>query len=181
MQMAENQQDRALPTPPETLLARLDHLGIAYRLHHHRAVFTVADSLDIERDMPGVHCRNLFLRDKKERMFLVSAANETPVDLKALADVLGCGRLSFGSPERLWSNLGVLPGSVCPYAVINDTQGRVVPVFDVRMMAGDLVNFHPLINTMTIGVAPDGLLAFMRSTGHEPHIIDLASIAGKAQ
>lgn len=164
--------DSPLPTLPDALLARLDSLNIPYVLHHHRAVFTVAESLEMERDMPGIHCRNLFLRDKKERMFLISAANATKIDLKRLENSLGCARLSFGSPERLWTRLGVRPGSVCPYAVINDTQNLVTPVLDAYMMRCDLVNFHPLVNTMTIGVTPDDLLEFIRSTGHEPKILD---------
>ncbi len=162
--------DSPLPTSPETLLARLESLGIRYVLHHHRAVFTVAESLEMEQTMPGIHCRNLFVRDKKQRMFLISAANETIIDLKALESRLDCARLSFGSPERLWTALGVRPGSVCPYALVNDTQNLVTPVLDGYMMRGDLVNFHPLVNTMTIGVAPDDLLKFIRSTGHEPNI-----------
>lgn len=160
-----------MPTSPETLLARLDSLAIPYVLHHHKPVFTVAESLELERDMQGIHCRNLFVRDKKERMFLISAANETRIDLKGLEETLACARLSFGSPERLWTRLGVRPGSVCPYAVVNDTQNLVTPVLDAYMMRGDLVNFHPLVNTMTIGVTPDDLLKFIRSTGHDPLII----------
>jgi Ala-tRNA(Pro) deacylase len=172
METAQNIDPAPLPTSPETLLARLDSHGIPYVLHHHRAVFTVSESLEMERDMPGIHCRNLFVRDKKERMFLISAANETEIDLKALESRLGCARLSFGSPERLWTYLGVRPGSVCPYAIVNDTENLVTPVLDAYMMRGELVNFHPLINTMTIGVAPDDLLKFIRSTGHEPKLID---------
>lgn len=158
-------------------MANLDSLGIEYALHHHAAVFTVAESTGLERNLPGIHCRNLFLRDKKEAMFLISAANETAIDLKKLSELLGCGRLSFGSPERLWKHLGVRPGSVCPYAIINDKQGLVTQILDAHMMQGDLVNFHPLINTMTITVRPDDLVKFIRSTGHEARIVDLSSVA----
>ncbi|MDB5491935.1 MAG: putative DNA-binding protein [Micavibrio sp.] len=166
-----------MPTAPETLLARLDSQGIPYTLHHHNAFFTVAEGLEIERTMEGVHCRNLFLRDKKGAMFLVSAANETLIDLKKLSGLLGCGRLSFGSPERLWTYLGVRPGSVCPYAIINDRGGVVTQILDAYMMKGELVNFHPLLNTMTIGVTPNDLVKFIRSTGREPRIVDLTSAA----
>lgn len=166
-----------MPTAPEELLARLDSLGIPYALHHHKAFFTVAEGLEAERDMEGVHCRNLFLRDKRGAMFLVSAANETLIDLKKLSDLLGCGRLSFGSPERLWTYLGVRPGSVCPYAIINDTGGVVTQILDAYMMKGELVNFHPLVNTMTIGVKPDDLVKFIRDTGHEPRVVDLSAAA----
>ena len=164
-----------LPTSPEQLLDLLDTLGIRYQLHHHKAVFSVAESLDIERDMTGIHCRNLFLRDKKGTMFLVSAANETKIDLKKLSDLLAAGRFSFGSPERLWTYLGVRPGSVCPYAIINDTGKAVTLILDAAMMKGEIVNFHPLMNTMTIGVRPEDLIKFVRSTGHEPRVVDLTS------
>lgn len=162
-----------LPTTPEQLFDALRALSIPYTLHHHPAVFTVAESTALDRDLPGVHCRNLFVRDKKEKMFLVSAANETKIDLKKLEGLLECGRLSFGSPERLWAHLGVRPGSVCPYAVVNDRAGLVNVVLDAYMMQGELVNFHPLLNTMTIAVRPDDLVKFIRSTGHEPRIMDL--------
>lgn len=168
--------ENAVAMTPEALLDRLAAMNIAYTLHHHQPVFTVAESHAIERDMPGTHCRNLFLRDKKGRMVLVSAANETKIDLKKLEDVLGCGRLSFGSPERLWTHLGVRPGSVCPYAIVNDTNGVVRIVLDAYMMQGDLVNFHPLINTMTIAVAPADLVRFIENTGHTPEIIDFMKI-----
>jgi len=171
----ENQD--AIPMRPEDLLARLDDMEISYRLHHHDAVFTVAEGLAMERNMPGIHCRNLFLRDKKKTMFLVSAANETKIDLKKLERLIGSDRLSFGSPERLWTHLGVRPGSVCPYAIANDGPRVVSMILDAHMMQGDIVNFHPLINTMTIGVAPDDLVKFIRTTGHEPRIIDLSPAA----
>jgi Ala-tRNA(Pro) deacylase len=163
------------PVSPKALLERLDSLGIAYKLYEHPPIFTVAEGLEMERDMPGIHCRNLFLRDKKKTMFLISAANETAIDLKRLETLLPCDRISFGSPDRLWENLGVRPGSVCPYAIINDTQGVVTPILDAYMMQGEIVNFHPLINTMTIGVTPAELLEFFRSLGREPRIIDFSN------
>ncbi len=162
------------PVTPAALLAHLDSLGIHYRKYEHPPIFTVAQGAEIEQGMPGLHCRNLFLRDRKKAMFLISAANETKIDLKGLETLLPCDRISFGSPERLWDNLGVRPGSVCPYAIINDKDHLVTPVLDAHMMRGDLINFHPLINTMTIGVTPDGLLAFFRSIGRTPRIIDFS-------
>jgi Ala-tRNA(Pro) deacylase len=162
------------PVSPQELLERLDSLGIAYSLYEHPPIFTVAEGLEMERDMPGIHCRNLFLRDKKKAMFLISAANETVIDLKKLETLLPCDRISFGSPDRLWDHLGVRPGSVCPYALINDRDSVVTPILDAYMMQGDIVNFHPLINTMTIGVSPAGLLAFYRSIGREPRIVDFS-------
>lgn len=165
------------PTTPAQILQHLDSLGISYKLYEHQALFKVSDGLEIERNMTGVHCRNLFIRDKKETMFLVVAANATKIDLKKLEGLLDCGRLSFGSAERLWQYLGVRPGSVCPYAIINDKVGAVQIVLDAHMMQGDIVNYHPLVNTMTIGVTPADLLKFIRSTGHEPRILDLSPAA----
>ena len=168
---------QALPTSPDQLLQYLDSLDIRYRLYEHEAVFTVAESLGIERAMDGVHCRNLFLCDKKKKMFLVVAANETAIDLKKLPAVIGSDRLSFGSAERLWTYLGVRPGSVCPYAVINDRDRAVTVILDAAMMRGAIVNYHPLVNTKTIGVKPDDLVKFIRSCGHEPQITDLSPAA----
>jgi Ala-tRNA(Pro) deacylase len=161
-----------LPTPPEALLRYLDDLNIAYLTHHHPAVFTVSDSLEFERNIPGMHCRNLFVRDKRESMFLISAENDTVIDLKAVENILECKRLSFGSAERLWAHLGVRPGSVCPYGLINDTKQSVRAVLDARILDAEWVNFHPLINTMTIGVAPQDLIRFIESTGRTPLLVD---------
>lgn len=166
-----------LPVPAAALLATLADLGVAYNLYHHKPVFTVAESLDIERDIPGAHCRNLFVRDKKETMFLVVARNETMIDLKKLSTLLGCGRLSFGSAERLWQYLGVRPGSVCPFSIINDKDKAVTIVLDKTMMQNDIVNYHPMENHMTVGLSPDDLVKFIKQAGHEPVILDLAPAA----
>lgn len=166
-----------LPVSATALLALLDELGISYRHYHHPPVFTVAESLEIERDMPGAHCRNLFVRDKKETMFLVVARNETAIDLKKLTNLLDCGRLSFGSADRLWTYLGVRPGSVCPFAIINDREQRVRIVLDHTMMQHEIVNYHPMENHMTIGLSPGDLLTYIRHTGHEPWILDLTPAA----
>lgn len=163
-----------LPVCANDLFAVLDDLGVVYRTYDHEPVFTVAEGTEVEKSIPGVHCRNLFLRDKKKKMFLVTAANETPVDLKALPDVLECGRLSFGSAERLWEYLGVRPGSVCPFAVINDRDEHAVQiVLDAEMMAADLVCYHPMENHMTVALSPNDLLKFLVFTGHAPYIINL--------
>jgi Ala-tRNA(Pro) deacylase len=169
--------EKPLPTTPDALIAVLEYLRIDYALHHHKPLFTVADGLEIEAGIPGRHCRNLFVRDKREKMFLVSALNETRIDLKKLAPAVNADRFSFGSPERLWRHLGVRPGSVCPFAIINDTTKAVTPVLDAEMMAQDIINFHPLLNTMTVGLRPAGLLAFYAHIGREPVILDMGPIA----
>ena len=172
-QAATTPESSDLPTSPEALMEVLRGLGIAFTLHHHEAVFTVAESEAVDAQIPGTHCRNLFLRDKKKNNFLLVLQNATDVDIKKLPEVIGSDRLSFGSAERLWEYLGVRPGSVCPYAIINDTGHTVKILLDKSMMETDTVNYHPLLNTMTIGVKPADLIKFIESTGHIPHIVDL--------
>lgn len=162
-----------LPTTPEQLFEILNTLGIAYTLHRHAPIFTVAEGEHLKASIPGVHCRNLFLADKKKIMYLVVVANETSVDLKGLETKLSSGRLSFGSPERLWTYLGIRPGSVCPFTLINDPDHRVNLVLDAQMMQAEIVNYHPLDNAMTIGLSPADLLKFFVHTGHVPRILDL--------
>ncbi len=177
MSMLKNNTETAeppLPTSPQTLLKLFDKIGVMYNLTHHRAVFSVVESADIDAQIEGTHCRNMFLRDKKKRMFLVSLANETHVDLKKLEKLLECGRISFGSADRLWENLGVRPGSVCPYAIINNNEKTVPLILDGWMMKQDLVNFHPLVNTMTVTTAPQEIIKFLNYIEHPYQIIDLS-------
>lgn len=172
-----SQEMPPLPTSPEELMAKLKELGIEFDFHHHEAVFTVAEAQKVERGMKGVHCRNLFLRDKKKNNFLVVLSNETEIDMKKLAGVIGSDKLSFGSADRLWEYLGVRPGSVSPYAIVNDRNNDVKIILEKKMMEADIVNYHPLLNTMTIGTTPANLLKFIESTGHTPHILDLSAAA----
>lgn len=167
----------ALPTSPDKLFATLAQLGIPYQLYHHEPAFTVAESEHLKRDIPGLHCRNLFVRDKKERMFLITLGNDTHVDLKGLEKLLGCGRLSFGSPERLWQYLGVRPGHVCPFAVINDKNNKVISVIDKAMMEAETVAVHPMENHMTICLKPADLLNFLEFCRHTAHITNLTHAA----
>ncbi len=174
---AEQIDSTEMPTSPEALMARLTELGIEYTLHHHKAVFTVAEAQTVERGMEGTHCRNLFLRDKKKNNFLVVLRHETDVDMKKLAPLIGADKISFGSADRLFEYLGVRPGSVCPYAIINDKSNDVKIILEKAMLEGDIVNYHPLLNTMTIGTTPANLVRFIESTGHTPHIVDLSAAA----
>ena len=161
-------------TPPETLLARLDELGLETTTHPHAAVFTVAESAPVKAAIPGAHSKNLFLKDRRGRLFLVVAKDDTAIDLKRLHEVIGAsGRLSFGSADLLRDTLGVEPGSVTPFAAINDRDGRVTIVLDAALAGHDLMNFHPLVNTMTTGIRGPDLLTFLRETGHEPLVREL--------
>ena len=156
------------------LLAALDRAGIAWTCAEHEPVFTVEASARLHAEIPGLHTKNLFLKDKKGRIFLVSAEAHARIDLKRLHERIGAsGRLSFGSAELLMEKLGVTPGSVTAFAVINDRAGDVTMVLDATLASGEDVNFHPLINTATLRVSRDDLLAFFRNTGHEPLIVDL--------
>ena len=166
-----------LPTSPAALLEFLDALGVTYKVHDHDPIFTVEEGLHLKASIPGVHCRNLFLRDKKKKMFLVVAANETKIDLKKISDVIGSARVSFGSGERLWDNLGIRQGSVNPFCAMNDTDNMVKVILDADMMAADLVNYHPMDNAQTIGLSPADLLKFMDAIGSEFEVVDLKPAA----
>jgi len=163
-----------LPTSPDSLMATLTDMGIEFTLYHHEAVYTVEESEKVDAGIAGTHCRNLFLRDKKKNNFLVVLQNATDVDMKKLPPVIGSDRLSFGSSDRLWEYLGVRPGSVCPFSIINDKNQQVKILLDKSMMETDIVNYHPLLNTMTVGLKPQDLIKFIESTGHEAHIVDLS-------
>jgi len=166
------------PTAPETLLARLDTLGVAYDLHRHPPLFTVEDSKALRGDLPGGHCKNLFLRDRKGAMWLVVCLEDRRIDLKALGAMLGGARLSFGSPDRLMRTLGVIPGAVSPFALINDTGATVSVILDAEMMTMSPLNYHPLSNDMTIAVTPDGLQRFIDACGHKSQVTDLSAASG---
>jgi Ala-tRNA(Pro) deacylase len=163
-----------MPTSPESLLEQLKALNIEFTLYHHEAVYTVEESNKVDVDIKGTHCRNLFLRDKKKKNYLVVLQNATEVDMKKLHPVIDSGRLSFGSADRLWEYLGVRPGSVCPFSIVNDIEKQVKILLDKSMMETKIVNYHPLLNTMTVGLKPDDLIKFIESTGHEVHIVDLS-------
>jgi Ala-tRNA(Pro) deacylase len=165
------------PATPEDLFARLASLGIATQTREHRPVFTVEESRDLRGAIPGVHCKSLYLKDKKDRVWLVVAEEERRIDMKSLAGLIGAARISFGSPERLRAHLGVEPGSVTPFALMNAPAGSIRVLLDSTVMAAGIANFHPLTNRMTTSIVPADLLRFLRACGHEPAIVDLAPAA----
>lgn len=160
-----------MPVTREQLFDRLAALGISTETVEHEAVFTVAESDRLERELPGGHTKNLFLKDAKDRLFLVVAQSHTQVDLKTLHKRIGAARLSFGKPDLLMEVLGVPPGSVTALSVINDDQKRVSVVVDRRLMGYERINCHPLVNTATTSLARDDLFRFMRACGHEPLVV----------
>ncbi|MBI3419826.1 MAG: prolyl-tRNA synthetase associated domain-containing protein [Proteobacteria bacterium] len=163
-----------MPHTPQSLFEYLKHLGVEYTLYEHPAVFTVEEAREHCGHIPGVHCKNLFLRDKKEAMWLVTAPDERVIDLKALNDKIGAKRLSFGRAERLMKYLGLLPGSVTPLGLINDKTRMVQPVLDAWMMQQEMLNVHPLVNTATITLTPAGLNRFLEAQGYHPIQLDLS-------
>ena len=163
-----------MPANQTTLFARLDALGIPHVTVEHAPMFTVEESQALRGTLPGAHTKNLFLKDKAGRLALVVGKEDTRVDLKALAPLIGMGRLSFGSAEQLMAVLGVRPGSVTPFALINDPDLRVLVVVDAALTAFDEVNCHPLRNDATTRLATADLLHFIAICGHTPLTIELA-------
>lgn len=156
------------------LLARLADLGIEITMHRHPALHTVDESRALRGTMPGSHIKNLFLRDKKRNQWLVTVPEDAKVDLKALRHILGAsGNLSFGSAELLEASLGVQPGSVTPFAVMNDTEGVVTMVLANDVLKNDPVNAHPLHNEATAAIPRDDLVRFLAACAHPPVMIDL--------
>ena len=160
------------------LLGRLEALGIDATTHRHPAVFTVEEAQAHCGHLPGAHCKNLFMKDKKGALWLLVTYDERQVDIKALQKALGAARLSFGKPDLLAEVLGVTPGAVTPFGLINDTAHRVTVALDQAMMAEPLLNYHPLTNEATTALAPDGLRRFIADCGHVPIELDLGPPPG---
>ncbi|KIL99142.1 hypothetical protein CCC_03360 [Paramagnetospirillum magnetotacticum MS-1] len=154
------------PATPDDLFALFDRLDIRAVTHHHDAAFTVEEGHRVWGSIPGTHCKNLFLKDGKGRLWLVVAPAERRIDLKSLPEKIGSARLSFGSAALLTEVLGIEPGSVTPFALVNDREYRVSVVLDAEMMAQELINYHPLRNTMTTTLTPAELVRFLEHTGH---------------
>ena len=167
-----------MPATPDELLQRLDALGIRHATHRHPPLHTVAESVKLRGTLPGGHCKCLFLKDRKGGLWLVAALEDKSIDLKALADQLGAPRFSFGNAELLHSVLGVRPGSVTPFALMNDREHRVSVVLDAAMLERDPLNYHPLVNTATTAIGPADLLRFIADCGHRPRILALAERTG---
>ena len=157
------------------LFRRLDELGVDHTTVDHPPLFTVQQSKELRGKLPGAHVKNLFLRNKKGKMWLLVCLEDRDIDLKALRQDLGTSSLSFASTERLMQYLGVIPGAVSPFGVINDTGSEVEVVLDRALVDMDPLNFHPLDNSKTTAVSARGLLRFLESTGHSPTYLELES------
>jgi Ala-tRNA(Pro) deacylase len=168
--------ETSVPKSPEDLLAYLGHLGIATTTVEHPPLHTVEDSRELRGDIEGAHCKNLFVKDKKSRLFLLVLEEEAVVDLKRVHEKIGAqGRVSFGSAELLEEVWGVRPGAVTPFGAINDHEGRVTVVLDAALMRHERLNFHPLVNTRTTGLESADLIKFLEATGHQPAVVRLDS------
>jgi Ala-tRNA(Pro) deacylase len=169
-----------LPSPDQReakLYERLTELGIRWVTYAHAPVFTVEEARALRGGLAGGHTKNLFLKDKKDGLWLVVLREELRVDLNALARQIGAPRFSFGSPERLAATLGVPAGSVTPFALVYDEEHAVRVVLDEGLLALDPLNFHPLRNDRTTAVNPADLLRFVRSCGHEPILCSLPELS----
>ena len=166
-----------MPATRADLFAFFDQHGIAHTTAEHPPVFRVGEGREIRDALPGGHSKNLFLKDAKGQLWLVSALGETTIDLKALPAAIGSARLSFGSAELLEEALGVTPGSVTVFAMINDAAHRVRLVLDRALFDHEPVNFHPLSNDATTAVSRQGLLAFLDALKVEPQFVDFAGLA----
>ena len=159
---------------PDDLSAFLSGLGIATRTVSHPPLFTVEQSQTLRGEISGAHTKNLFLKDKKGALFLVVAREEASIDLKRLHERIGAsGRLSFGRPELLLEALGVTPGAVTVFGLLNDKEARVSVILDARLMESDEINGHPLVNTATTTISASDLLAFIEATGHSARLVDI--------
>jgi Ala-tRNA(Pro) deacylase len=164
-----------MPKTPDELFAYLEGLGIEVSTVSHPPLFTVADSQALRGEIPGGHTKNLFLKDKKDNYFLVTVEEHAQVDLKQIHHAIGAAsRVSFGRPEALMELLGVIPGAVTAFGLINDGKGVVRFVVDRDLMAHDTINAHPLTNEATTSIKADDLVAFARATGHEPAILKVS-------
>lgn len=159
------------------LLAFLAAHGIDQTTHDHPAVFTVGEGEEIKARIPGVHTKNLFLKDSKDQLWLISAEGHARIDLKRLHPVIGSARLSFGNPELMKETLGVTPGSVTAFGLLHDTGGRVRFVLDRTLAEAELVNFHPLTNTATTTISREGFRRFLAALGVEPLVVDFEAMA----
>ena len=162
----------------ETLTDWLKANGVTHTTHDHPAVFRVEEGLDLKADLPGAHTKNLFLKDKKGRLWLISARQDTLIDLKRTPEAIGSDRLSFANEALMHETLGVRPGSVTALGLINDLDRRVTFVLDRRLWDADTVNFHPLTNTATTALDQASFRRVLALLEREPLVVDFETLAG---
>lgn len=165
-----------MPISRDALFDNLDSLNIAHKTYDHAPIFTVEDGADIKANMPGGHTKNLFLKDKAGRFFLICALGDTAIRINKLHPILGCKRLSFGKAEPLLDLLGMRQGSVTLFSILNDTEHQVTLVLDEALLEHDIVNFHPLLNDATTAISSTDMIKFAKAAGHDPIILDFADL-----
>ncbi len=170
--IAKELRDGSPPATAAQVIAILNRLEIENSTITHAPMKTVEDSIALRDGVPGGYSKNLFLRNKKGVMVVVTLLEDRQVNLAALGAQLNMGKLSFASPERLMHYLGVIPGAVTPLAVVNDKDVVVTAVLDKALLAKDPLHFHPCDNSMTTTLSADGLLKYMTSFHSEPLIVD---------
>lgn len=158
------------------LYALFDAHGLAYEHHTHPPLHTVEESKQLRGDLPGAHVKNMFLKDKKDRLWLVTCLEHRKIRIRDLEKAAGMAKASFGKPELLWERLGIKPGAVSPFGLINDPNHQVTPVLDQQMLDQDPINAHPLHNEATTAMGKDDFRAFFGLTGHTPLIIDFDAL-----
>ena len=166
-----------MPASRADLFTKLEALGIETTTVEHAPVFTVEEYEPVLGHLPGAHCKSLFLKDKKGVLWLVVTRQKRLLNINKLAKGIEAARCSFGQPELLWEVLGVKPGAVSPFGLINDTETRVKVILDAEMMADDPLNYHPLENTATTALSVAGFRRFLDATGHSAREIDLDPFA----
>jgi Ala-tRNA(Pro) deacylase len=167
-----------MPRTPNDLFAMLAELDIPVETVEHPPLFTVGESQSLRGQIAGGHTKNLFLKDKKDRFFLLTVEEDAGIDLKQVHHIIGAAsRVSFGKPEKLMEYLGVIPGAVTAFGAINDEDGAVTFVLDAALMAHETINAHPLVNTATTSIRAADLLKFLRATGHEPLILNVSAVS----
>ena len=172
----------AEPATPQQLFELLDQLAIEATTHHHPAVFTVEESAEVTAKISGGHTKNLFLKDKKDNLFLIVAESHARIPVNRIHGAIGAkSRLSFANAELLMRHLGVEPGSVTAFAPVNDHEGAVTVIIDEPLLEHAHINCHPLINTMTTTISREDLLRFLEHVGHKPKIMLLSESAETMQ
>ena len=168
-----------MPITRQELFDFLDRQNITYKTYDHEPIFTVEEGAEIKAAMPGAHTKNLFLKDKAGRFFLICAKGDTPIKINKLHPVLGCKRLSFGKAEPLMDLLGMTQGSVTLFSVLNDTDNQVTLIIDEALTRHEIVNFHPLLNDATTAISSADMIAFAKAAGHDPIILNFADLNEK--
>ncbi len=172
---ASSEYAHALPTSPEYLYKLLKDLKIEFKVFEHPPLFTVNDSKKYRENMRGFHTKNLFLRDKKKKNYLVIAHEDSLIGLNLLTERIRSSRLSFGSKERLFEELGVFPGAVTPLSVINNTKKDINIFLDSEMLGQDTIFCHPLVNDRTISLSYKSLLIYFDYLGLSCETVSLGS------